>query len=70
MAERIAPMDLGLGAELDICLGLPLFAGPAADELVLTSDEWAAARQWVRRTGRPIRLKPMAARRQEAGDAA
>lgn len=61
MAERITPMDAALGAEPAVFVDGPLFVGDGADDMVLTAEEWASARRWVRVTGRPIRRKAQVA---------
>lgn len=56
--REVMPMDGALGNEPAVFVDSPLFVGEGADDMTLTPEEWAAARRWVRSTGRPIRLKP------------
>lgn len=58
--REVMPMDGALGNEPVVLVDSPLFVGEGADDMALTPEEWAAARRWVRGTGRPIRLKPKA----------
>ncbi len=56
--DRVIALDGALGNDLVACLlDQPLFVGEGAEQLSLTAEEWACARNWVQRTGRAIRLK-------------
>lgn len=58
--REVTPMDGALGNEPAVFVDGPLFVGDGADDMVLTAEEWASARRWVRATGRPIRRKAKA----------
>lgn len=58
MDACITPLDGALGNDPVGCLlDSPLFIGDVPEDLVLTSDDWAAVRGIVAQTGRPIRFK-------------
>lgn len=58
MDACITPLDGALDNDPVGCLiDVPLFTGDVPDDLVMTSDEWAAVRGIVAQTRRPIRFK-------------
>lgn len=65
MDACITPLDGALSNDPIGCLfDTPLFVGAVPEDLVLTSDEWAAVRGFVAQTGRPIRFKTKAPNRE------
>ncbi len=58
MDAWITPLDGALSNDPVGCLlDTPLFVGDVPEDLVLTSDDWAAVRGIVAQTRRPIRFK-------------
>jgi len=53
--RTVVPLDSSLGnSEVAVLLEAPLLEGEEVEDLVLTSDQWAALLAARRRTGRPL----------------
>ena len=56
-ARTVVPLDPRLGnSEVAVLLEAPLLEGDEVEDLVLTSDQWAALLAARRRTGRPLHV--------------
>lgn len=54
-ARTVVPLDPRLGnSEVAVLLEAPRLEGEEVEDLVLTSDQWAALLAARRRTGRPL----------------